>query len=162
MGLVARFFLLVVILTFGEFYLLMEVAGATSVFTTLLLCVLTGILGGALVRAQGLRTLLEIQKALGQGRVPAVEIVSGLILLMIGTMLLTPGFITDTLAFLMLIPSLRKVVAAVVMGWMKNKAQFKVMNMGGMGATTGSTGASNFSYRRPEDVVIDVEAEDVR
>lgn len=92
----------------------------------------TGILGGGLVRAQGLRAWVEIQKSLGKGQIPAVEIVSGLILVVIGTLLLTPGFITDTIAFLLLIPPLRKGASLAVIAYFKKnvKVQTLAHNLG--------------------------------
>lgn len=118
MGFVARFFLIVVILSFAELYLLLAVAAHLGFLATILCCVLTGVLGGSLVRVQGFASLLEIQKSLAAGHVPAVPVVSGLILLVLGALLLTPGFITDTLGFLLLIPPLRHRVAAwIIRRW---------------------------------------------
>lgn len=125
MGWIARFFLLVVFLSITELYLLIWVAGHTSILATLALCVLTGVVGGALVRKQGLQTLAKISQSLGAGQMPAQEIVSGLILLIIGTLFLTPGFLTDTAAFLLLFPPLRKVVAAGLISYFRHRIQFR-------------------------------------
>jgi len=142
MGFVARFFLLVMLLSFGEFYVLFWVAERISVLATIGLCILTGVLGGAMVRAQGLHSLRVIQRSMSQGRLPGVEIVAGLILIAIGTMLLTPGFITDTVAFLLLIPPLRRRAASGAMAWIKRRVQIKT--------------AGGFQTRS-EGIVIDVE-----
>jgi len=155
MGMIARFFLLVVFLSFGELYLLILAAQEISVLTTLLLCMATGILGGGLVRAQGLRAWVEIQKSLGKGQIPAVEIVSGLILVVIGTLLLTPGFITDTIAFLLLIPPLRKGASLAVIAYFKKNVKVQ---------TFGAQSGGNPPYQRPqhpEDIVLEVEAQEV-
>ena len=71
MSFISRFFLLVLFLSFGELYLLMLVAEHITLITTLALCVLTGILGGAMVRIQGLQTLRDIQGSLAKGQAPA-------------------------------------------------------------------------------------------
>ncbi len=161
MGFVARFFLLVTALSMGELYLLVVVANQITFLPTLALCVLTGVLGGGLVRWQGLRCIKEIQANLGQGQVPADEIVSGLILVVIGTLLLTPGFITDTVAFTMLVPPIRLAVARWSLAALKKRA---VIHQGG-------TFAGPFSRpgdfdREPQDSprgrVIDVEGEEIR
>ena len=124
MGFIARFFLLVLVLSFGELYLLILAAERISIGVTLMLCVLTGVVGGAMVRAQGVTALSQINKTMAQGKVPGVEIVSGLMLLMIGTMMLTPGFITDSIAFLLLIPPLRKLAAGYILSQLKKRVQF--------------------------------------
>jgi len=129
MGFIARFFLLVLVLSFGELYLLIWASERISIGGTLLLCVLTGVIGGAMVRAQGMQAFAEIKKAMGAGRMPGVEIVSGLILLVIGTMMMTPGFITDCLAFLLLIPPLRKLAAGATLHWIGKRVRFSAINM---------------------------------
>ena len=154
MSFIARFFLLVLLLSFGELYLLFLVASELSILATLLLCVLTGVLGGAMVRQQGYQTLREIKNATARGRVPATDIVSGLILLMIGTMLLTPGFITDTIAFLLLIPALRKTAAAMAIAYFERRVRFKAASHMRSSSSSRPPGQGV----RPEDVVIEVDA----
>ncbi len=155
MGLIARFFLLVVILSFGELYLLILAAQEITVFTTLLLCVATGILGGGMVRAQGLKAWRDIQNTMARGQVPALEIVSGLILVVIGTLLLTPGFITDTIAFLLLIPPLRKSAARVVIAWFKKNVKVQAA------FTHQSRGPQPPHDPVSDDRIIEVEAREV-
>lgn len=167
MGFIARFFLLVFILSVAELYILVKATAALSLLVTLALCILTGVIGGALVRYQGLQTLREMQKNASHGTMPAEEIISGLILLIIGTMLLTPGFITDIVAFLMLIPMLRGLVAKQLVAYFKKRVTF-FQHGGGFTAT--GFGAGGFQrgpqaqQRRPSDdprnVVIEVEPEE--
>jgi UPF0716 protein FxsA len=108
---IGNFFLLVVLLGLSERYLLFKAAGIVGFWGTVGLCVLTGVVGGTLVRIQGLRTLQQIQESTSQGRVPAVEMVSGVVLLLLGAMLIMPGFITDVLGFVLLIPAVRLTAA---------------------------------------------------
>ena len=116
-----RFFLLVLFLSFAELYILVYVASKTGFLLTFSLCLLTGLVGGAMVRSQGLSTLTRIQKSLTSGQLPAREIVSGLILLVTGTLLLTPGFITDVAAFLFLAPPVRDLVAAGLIRYFRGR-----------------------------------------
>ena len=153
MSFIGRFFLLVLLLSFGELYLLLWVARHLSLLVTLLLCVLTGIVGGAMVRAQGLHTLKQIKLSLGRGQVPGAAIISGLILLVIGTLLLTPGFITDSVAFLLLIPPQRNLAAGKLLAYFSHKVKFAAMSNRQHGHRSGEAGP-----RRPEDVVIEVDA----
>ena len=163
MGFVARFFLLVMILSVAELYVLIYAASQLSVLATLALCILTGVVGGALVRAQGLQTLREIQKAGTRGQLPATEIISGLILLIIGTLLLTPGFITDTIAFLMLIPPLRAGVAAGLVSRFKNNIKVQHTPGGGFYASSGFPGGGPQQAPRPDprNVIIEVPEQDI-
>lgn len=152
MRFIGCFFLTVTVLTLAELYLLIEVAQRYSFWTTLGLCVLTGVVGGAMVRAQGLRTLIDIRTQLGQGKMPAESIGSGMVLLIIGALFMTPGFITDTLAFLMLIPPLRVLTVKGLYGWFHQR--ITVVNVGG-----GPGGPQG--RRRPEDVIIEVDPDDI-
>ncbi len=151
MSFIGRFFLLVLVLSFGELYLLIQVAERFSVLAALFLCVLTGVLGGGLVRYQGLQTWRDIRHSLAHGQLPTRDIVSGLILIVIGTLLLTPGFITDTFAFFLLVPGLRQLAATGLLGYFKKRTRFHTV-------TTQPHAGTN---PNPEDVVIEVEAEEV-
>ena len=111
MGFVGKFFAAVVIVGTAELMLLLKVASGLGFLATALLCVLTGIAGGALVRAQGLSTLTRIHHALRVGQAPADEMVSGAILVLVGALLVTPGFLTDAIGFALLVPRVRVVVA---------------------------------------------------
>lgn len=144
MGFIARFFLLVLFLSIGELYLLVELSMRISVLLTFVLCAFTGIVGGAMVRHQGLRTLSEIGQNLSSGKMPGEQIVSGLILLSIGIMLLTPGFITDTVAFLMLIPPLRYMVARLLTSYFKKRITVNHLNFGGMPGSANMGGGAPF------------------
>ena len=163
MKFIARFFLLVLFLSFGELYLLVKVASHISLELTFLLCVLTGVFGGALVRHQGFRTLSDIQKTTARGQIPATEIVSGLILIVIGTMLLTPGFITDIIAFLLLVPPIRTAAANLAFAYFKKRVSVQTVGFPSehikREKETGP--ASNTRRSSNENVVIEVEAEEI-
>lgn len=111
MNFVLTFFLFVVFFSSAELMLLLKVAANFGFLTTFALCAFTGILGGALVRHQGLQTMKDIQNSLAKGIIPAEEIVAGFMLIITGVLLMLPGFITDTMGFLMLIPAIRRFAA---------------------------------------------------
>jgi len=151
MSFVATFFLVVLVLAVSELYLLVQAAAAMGFLATLGLCVLTGILGGALVRHQGIQTLRRLQRELAAGRLPADEILEGIVLLIVGALLCVPGFITDLLGALMLIPPLRR--AVIVRVRKRLASRITVHTMPG--------GQDPFGMRRDRDV-IDVEVTEVR
>jgi len=104
-------FLLFLIIPAIEIALFIHIGGAIGVIATLLLILVTAILGVILLRLQGLITLARVQESLNRGEVPAVELIEGLMLLLSGALLLTPGFFTDVVGFAVLIPGVRRGVA---------------------------------------------------
>ncbi len=101
-------FLLFLIIPIIEIYLLIQVGSIIGALYTILLIVLTAIVGAFLLRIQGIATLRRVQETVARGKVPAMELLEGLMLLVGGALLLTPGFFTDALGFICLIPVLRR------------------------------------------------------
>jgi UPF0716 protein FxsA len=91
-----------------EIYLLIKVGGLIGAIPTISLVVFTAVLGSLIIRFQGFSVLHRVRITLANGDVPAIELLEGVVLLLAGAMLLTPGFFTDTIGFLCLIPSLRQ------------------------------------------------------
>ena len=87
---------------------MLEVGEVVGAFSTVMLVILTAVIGGVLVRQQGFSTMMRMRETAARGETPALEMIEGSILLLCGLMLLLPGFITDALGFLLLIPPLRK------------------------------------------------------
>jgi UPF0716 protein FxsA len=93
-----------------EIYLLIQIGGLIGILPTILLVVLTAVLGAALLRQQGLATLTRFRTNLERGELPALEILEGVALLVGGALLLTPGFLTDVIGFLCLLPVSRRAI----------------------------------------------------
>ena len=106
------FFLLFVGVPLVELYLLIQVGAEIGAFPTIGLTVLTAVVGAALVRVQGFGVLARVRAATDRGELPALPMLDGALLLAAGLMLLLPGFFTDTLGFLLLIPPLRRLIIA--------------------------------------------------
>ncbi len=107
-------FLLFIVVPFIEIYLLIEIGSVIGAPWTILLVVLTAALGAWLVRLQGLAALGRLQASINQGGLPAGEILEGVMLLVAGALLLTPGFFTDAVGFAVLTPPLRRRLAAAI------------------------------------------------
>jgi UPF0716 protein FxsA len=105
--LLALFFLVPLV----EIYLLIEVGSIIGAFPTIFAVVFTAVLGAWLLRIQGFSTLRRVQQTAAQGGIPAIELLEGAMLLVAGALLLTPGFFTDAIGFLCLVPPLRRVMA---------------------------------------------------
>lgn len=100
--------LLFVGLPLFELYFLIEVGSEIGAIPTIALSVFTAVLGGMLVRVQGLTTALRVRQSMDRGETPALEMMEGALLLLAGFFLLLPGFFTDAVGFLLLAPSLRR------------------------------------------------------
>ncbi len=95
-----------------ELYLLIKVGGFIGVLPTVGLVLLTGMIGVTLLRSQGFQLLAQLQEKMARGETPAQELLEGVALLLGGFCLLTPGFVTDTLGFCLLLPFTRKALIA--------------------------------------------------
>lgn len=97
-----------------EIALFITIGGWLTLWPTLGLVLLTGIIGTALMRWQGLKVLSELQGDLGQLKNPLSPLAHGALILVAGLLLLTPGFFTDSIGFLLMVPKLREAVIAFV------------------------------------------------
>lgn len=98
-----------------ELYFLIKVGGVVGPIPTIALAVFTAVVGVALMRQQGFATLARVSQATARGEVPAMEMLEGTIILLCGALLLFPGFITDAMGFLGLIPPLRRALVKLVL-----------------------------------------------
>ncbi|MEO0543206.1 MAG: FxsA family protein [Pseudomonadota bacterium] len=121
-SLIPFFLLAIPLLEIGAFIV---IGGQIGVVLTLLMILATAILGSILLRWQGFGLFTRIQAEMGQNRVPARELVHGVMILVAGVLLLTPGFITDSLGFLLFVPAFRD------FGWAFLKNRIKVVNAAG-------------------------------
>ena len=100
-------FLFFVLIPLLELYVLIEVGSGIGGLTTIALCLLTAAVGGMIIRVQGLQTLLQAKKSMQQHEL-AEHGLHGVMLVIAGVFLFIPGFITDTLGFLLLVPAIRR------------------------------------------------------
>jgi UPF0716 protein FxsA len=105
-----RLLILFTVVPLVELMLLIEIGRQVGLAATVALILATGALGAWLARAQGLRTLAELQRELQAGRPPTAALVDGLLILIAGAVLLTPGLLTDLCGFFLLVPAGRKLV----------------------------------------------------
>lgn len=117
-----------------EIVVLLQVGDLLGGLNTLLLIVITAVVGAALVKQQGMRNWMIVQSKLAQGQVPGVEMAGGLLLFLAGILLITPGFVTDLLGLIFLFPPSRNAIA---------KSMLKRMVVGG-----GRAGFSQFHFRQ--------------
>ena len=98
-----------------EIGLFIQVGGFLGLWPTIVLVLITAFVGASLVRSQGIQTLMSVQGRLQQGEMPAQQILEGVMLAVAGVLLLTPGFMTDALGMLVLLPAPRAMIAKKMM-----------------------------------------------
>lgn len=99
--------LIFIVVPFVELALLLKLADLTSWWHTLLLVIVTGVLGTWLARSEGVRTYRKIQQSLSAGQMPTDSLLDAAMIFVAGALLLTPGILTDLLGFSLLVPFTR-------------------------------------------------------
>lgn len=143
------FFLIFIIVPLAEIIVFMSVSDVTGLGIALIMALMTALLGGVIVRYQGVQAMMNAQENLRKGILPSRELFDGLCLVAAGATLITPGFITDTIGFALLIPVVREILLE------------KLINSGKFEATGFGTEHSGHTYNHRDPNVIDVEYETI-
>lgn len=106
------FFLIFIMLPVVEISLFITVGGHIGIWNTILLCILAAVGGSILLRLQGLKTLMAMQTVSRRGQVPLQEMFDGCCLAVAGVLLMLPGFLSDIVAFALMVPLLRSLLRA--------------------------------------------------
>lgn len=101
---------LIIVVPALEIGLLVFFGNIIGAWPTIILIILTGVIGAWLAKQQGLETLRKAQREMSYGHIPGESIIDGICVLVGGVLLLTPGFITDTVGFLLLLPPTRNMI----------------------------------------------------
>ncbi|AZR74624.1 FxsA protein [Anoxybacter fermentans] len=109
-----RLLLIFSIIPLIELALLIKVGGYLGIIPTIILVAGTGVVGVSLARSQGFQLIQELKLTLKRGELPADHLIQGLLILIGAAMLLTPGLLTDTVGFLLIIPPTRRFTASYV------------------------------------------------
>ncbi|MEX2642437.1 MAG: FxsA family protein [Acetobacterales bacterium] len=150
-----------------EIALFITVGDWIGLWPTLALVVLTAVAGTALLRRQGLSVLRRLRMTLDRNELPVVEMFDGACVLVAGVCLLTPGFLTDTIGFLLFLAPVRSLIAAGLLRWAVSRADVRVYRSrpgGGPGPGGGperGPGAGGATGRSPGGPVIEGEYRDV-
>jgi len=142
--------LLFIVVPILELWLIIEIGGAIGVVPTLALLLADALLGSLLLRHQGRGAWRRFNAALAERRFPGKEVADGLLIAIGGTLLLAPGFITDIVGLIFLIPPTRAIVRRLLKGLVGRR----ILVMGGpAGAAYGaaSAGSRAYGYARGAD-----------
>jgi UPF0716 protein FxsA len=137
-----------------EIAVFLKVGGQIGTLNTILMIVITAIIGTWLLRSQGLMTLHRAQESLNQNVFPVAEVFDGLCLLFAGGLLLTPGFVTDGIGFLLFVPWFRGILRGLMWGYLARSGRAGAWTNpenprgpGGNGPTGSSSGTIDGQYR---------------
>jgi len=125
-----KLLLLMTIVPAMELWILLEIGGAIGVMETIWLIVLTGIVGAALAKREGLAVIRKIQEEALNGLPPGDRLVEGLMVLVGGILLLTPGVVTDLTGLLMIFPLSRRPIARWAKGYLSSRVVMWGMDVG--------------------------------
>ena len=106
-----------------ELWVLLVVGSRIGWLPTIFLVVVTGVIGASLARAQGLQTIAAIQRDMAAGIMPAPRLMDGVMILLAGAMLITPGILTDVFGFLLLVPATRQIIRNYIRIKLEKKLQ---------------------------------------
>ncbi|MDD2352176.1 MAG: FxsA family protein [Atribacterota bacterium] len=117
----SKLILLFIFVPFLELYILLQVGKHIGVLLTIIVVIVTGIAGAYLVKKQGLHIIMRIKRKMNEGIIPTDNLMEGVLILIGGILLLTPGFITDIVGFIITIPQSRKIFLMYFKKLVKNK-----------------------------------------
>ena len=132
---------LLLVIPILEITVFILVGGQIGVFPTLGMILVTAILGTFFLRQQGLSILQKLQAESRSGNIPGRELVHGAMIMIAGVLLLTPGFVTDSIGFLLFFPPFRD------LAWNFLKTRINVINVGGAGFAQGASSTRGPNYQ---------------
>jgi UPF0716 protein FxsA len=148
--------LLFIVVPIVELFVIIQVGEAIGVLPTIALLIADSVLGSMLMRSQGRAAWRRFNTAIREGRIPHREVLDGVLVIFGGALLLTPGFVTDVLGIVLLLPPTRALVRGVV--GRRLLPRMVASGLGGFGVGAGAgAGAGGGARRRPRPTDGDVD-----
>ena len=122
-----------------ELAVIIQVAGSVGALNTIGLLIAVSLVGAWLAKHQGLGVLRRIQAALDRGEMPSSEVADGGLILLAGALMIAPGFVSDAVALLLLLPPTRAVVRVPLMRWIVRRGPVTVVSRVSARRSPGST-----------------------
>ncbi|MGH9281995.1 MAG: FxsA family protein [Acidimicrobiales bacterium] len=123
-------FLAFLVVPFAELFVIIQVGQAIGALNTIAVLILVSVVGAWLVKRAGLSVLRRAQARVDRGGVPGRELVDGVLVLFAGALLLTPGFVTDLVGILLLLPPVRAGLRAAVIQALRRRAEIRTFGPG--------------------------------
>jgi UPF0716 protein FxsA len=150
-----------IVVPIAEIYVLLQIGHAIGILPTIALLILDSVLGSWLMRSQGRAAWLRFNRALAEGRVPGREVIDGVLIIFGGALLLTPGFLTDILGLVLLLPPTRAIVRGLLVRRFGGRLVASATS-GAQARVTRIFGDGAARPRRAEDDTVEGTATDVR
>jgi len=112
---VAVLFMIFLVVPFLELFVILQVGHAIGALNTVALLVVVSMVGAWLVKREGISVVRRAQERVARGAVPGRELVDGVLILFAGALLITPGFVTDVLGILLLLPPVRAAIRSAAL-----------------------------------------------
>jgi UPF0716 protein FxsA len=159
-------FLCFLVVPIVEMLVLLKVGSFIGAFYTVALVLMTAVIGVSLLKRQGLSAFVRANEKMQTGQMPVAEMGEGLMLAVAGALLLTPGFVTDGIGFLLLTPSVRYYLAAKWIGSMVRKSQEGSVSgafytQSNYSATSNKSDGSNRFVTRGDSDIVDGEFHEI-
>lgn len=116
-----KLFLIFAVIPVIELALLIKIGSVIGTLNTITIVILTALIGAYMVKLEGLGVMSRIQKNMQEGIFPGEELINGMMILIAGALLLTPGFFTDIIGFLMVFPFSRNHIKKIVRRYIEKK-----------------------------------------
>ncbi|MEM8944262.1 MAG: FxsA family protein [Planctomycetota bacterium] len=142
-------FLLFTLMPLLELWLLFQLSGLFGFWTTIAVVLLTGMVGAWLAKLQGWQTMFRIQSQMRAGQMPAEAMGDGVMILIAGVLLITPGVLTDVFGLSLLLPPVRVAVKKFFLAWVKKNVRVETV------AFSSSPGRPNSDPNVVEGRVVD-------
>jgi UPF0716 protein FxsA len=133
-----------------ELAVIVQVAGAIGTLDTIGLLVAVSLVGAWLAKREGVGVLQRIQSALDRGELPSTEVADGGLILLAGALMIAPGFVSDALAILLLLPPTRALVRWPLLRYVARRTRLNIVS--GVGGPGGGTRGGAFRRRSGDDV----------
>jgi len=119
------FFLLFIGIPIVEVILFITIGKYIGLWNTIFIIIITGVIGAVLVKSQGISILNRALEEIKLNKVPILSIFEGIAIFIAGAFLLTPGFLTDTIGCILLIPKTRNLIVSYVTSYLKKRTIYK-------------------------------------
>jgi UPF0716 protein FxsA len=150
-------FVLLIVVPIVELWIIVQVAGSIGVLETIALLILVSITGAWLLRQQGMQTWGRLQATLQRGEVPTREVTDGALILFGGALLLTPGFVTDAVGIVLLLPPTRAAIKGAarrtLARWARRRTAMRVYSTTAVKVEPRENGPRNASSELPPEGV---------
>jgi UPF0716 protein FxsA len=118
--------LLFLVVPFVELFVLIQVGQEIGALNTIVILLVVSFFGAWLVKREGLGVLRRAQQRVEARQVPGIELIDGVLILLAGALLLTPGFLTDIVGILLLLPPVRATLRGAVRRWLERRVTFGI------------------------------------